>query len=197
GRPARGGAVDQDHVLATISGESSDTVPEAQSFGRLGGLCRRLRRKRARRLLWRQWGGHSRTKAQLSSQGSAASGEHSPRGGSKQERIFGRHRGGSQHEHTAWLAKHLADNSGLQLTAKLLGTFRTLIQNHEIRFEPPAAGIRLPLKKLPHEDLVFGCGDVDQHDRQVTGNGMGPQPRLSETVRGNSVWLSQLRIREN
>src|SRR5262249_57263514 len=111
----------------------------------------------------RECGCHSRTKAQLSSQGSAASVEHSPCGGSKQERIVGRHRGGSQHEHTAWLAKHLADNSGLQLTPKLLGTFRTLIQNHEIRFEPPAAGIRLPLKKLPHDELVFSFVDAVQH----------------------------------
>src|SRR4029077_9669611 len=52
-------------------------------------------------------------------------------------------------------------------------------------------------KKLANEELIFGRLHLDQHDGQVTGNAMRPQPWVSETVRGNRVRLSQLRIRED
>jgi hypothetical protein len=55
----------------------------------------------------------------------------------------------------------------------------------------------MPLEKLANQDLISGCRDMDQDDRQVTGNGMRPQPRLSQTVLGYGVWLSQLRVGEN
>ena len=47
GRSTRGGAVDDDHVLAAIPGEPSEAVPEEQAFGLPGGLRRGLGRDRA------------------------------------------------------------------------------------------------------------------------------------------------------
>ena len=127
---------------------------------------------------------------ELSGQRPASTAEHGPCGGREQHRIVGRNLFRTQNKYATRLAEQRAGGSALQFGSELLAGFAgTLVQNHEVQFHAPAAGISTPLNKLANEDSSSAAFDPDQHDRQVTGDAMRPQPRLPQTVGGDGVRL--------
>ena len=135
---------------------------------------------------------------ELVGQRSASTAEHSPRGGRQQHRIIGREPIRGQQEDAPRLAERLAGGPGLQFGPKPLGGLAvTLVQDHQIQLQAPTAGICTPLNKLANDGLISGRRDPHQHDGQVTRDGMGPQPRLPQAVRGHGLGLPEPGARED
>ncbi len=57
-----------------------------------------------------------------------------------------------------------------------------VVPDHQIGVESLLAPIRVRLHQLPDQFHVLRVGDLEQHDGQVAGDGMAPQPGLSALV---------------
>ena len=182
--------VGRDHVLAAVGREAADAVEEqsarcvslsaaaspARGLGRARGRRARGGRRSATRLARHLLG--ERAAASLTiTRATACSSTRSSAGDLL----------GVAHEDAARAVEHVrfeaARRSGRGSAPAAAGGSRALlVPDHQVDRQALEAPLGVRLHQLPHEVDVAGIADLQQHDRQVAGDRVAPQPRLAAPV---------------
>ena len=128
-----------------------------------------------------------RASVNLLCQRAATVGDDRARDGLKQIAVFNRHMFGRTHKNAAWPVDDLRLNTGRNQTHDLVlqqlpVTAAILVPDHQIHHQPLQPPVRMRLDELAHQFDVFRRADLQQHDRQIAGDGIAPQARLGAAV---------------
>ena len=197
-----------DHVLAAIGREGAGAVVKQELVGdrferpRIF-LGRRGRRRQAqhrlgcgqhlrqrRRTVGKQQRGvafRRHVPPDLGGQRATLVADDHPRHGLHQDAVFQRDLLRRAYEDAARAVQYIALGSGRDqpqdLLLQLLAvTGLVLVPDHQVHVETLQSPVRMRLHHLPHQLDVGRIGNLQQHDRQVAGNRMPPQPRLPAPV---------------
>ena len=186
-------AREPDHVFAAVFAETAATVVELELFIRIVERPVFQSRRRIIRLV--AWDRHQRrwhrfrqaASIDLLAQAAIGVADDQARNGLKQHAILLRHLLCRTHKDAARTIDHIGfdarrDQSHdlvLQLLAIPGLVFIPDHQIHRQTFQPP---VRVRLHDLSYQFDVFCIGDLQQHDRQIAGNRMSPQSRLTAPI---------------
>ena len=192
-RDATGG--EPDYILTPVGTEAAQPVVEDQ---RLAFRCP-LRQSRRRQRAGRGEQGDARLcrtmMVELLRQRSPAVGDHRAGNRFEQAPVFARDLLGWPYEDAPWPVDHarpdVRGDQAHDLLLQLLPVAGVVfVPDHQVDHQAFQAPVRMGLHQLPDQVDVGGIHDLQQHDRQIAGNGIAPQAGLSAPILHQHRWLA-------
>ena len=115
--------------------------------------------------------------------------QHDPRHSLQEGPVFLRHLLSATHENAAGFIDQRRFRAGgddvhNRVLQRLAVNRVVLIPDHEVARQPLHPPVGVGLHGLPHQIEPHRVADADEHDRQVSGDSVAPQSRLSPSIAG-------------